>query len=108
MKFISTIKLDKNEIDKYNILLDMPSEDDGVINAGYDEDSTIECFTAQFADGHFADIKICSGQNNFFCDPVLFNKDGYEVCVLNCADTLNGEYGFEDNGNEYIVIIEEK
>lgn len=100
MEFISTIKLDKKKIDKYNILLDMPSEDDGVINAGYDEDSTIECFTAQFADGHFADIKICSGQNNFFCDPVLFNKDGYEVCVLDCADTLNGEYGFEDNGND--------
>ena len=58
MKFISIIKLDKNEIDKYNVLLDIPSEDDGVINAGYDEDSTIECFTAQFADGHFADIKI--------------------------------------------------
>lgn len=36
MKFISTIKLDKKEIDKYNVLLDMPSEDDGVINAGYD------------------------------------------------------------------------
>lgn len=108
MKFISIIKLDKKEIDKYNVLLDIPSEDDGVINAGYDEDSTIECFTAQFVDGHFADIKICSGQNNFFCDPVLFNKDGYEVCVLDCADTLNGEYDFEDNGNEYVVIIEEK
>lgn len=51
---------------------------------------------------------ICSGQNNFFCDPVLFNKDGYEVCVLDCADTLNGEYGFENNGNKYVVVIEEK
>lgn len=35
-------------------------------------------------------------------------KNGYEMCVLDCADALDGEYGFEDDGNEYVVIIEEK
>lgn len=107
MEFISTIKVSKEKIKKYNELLDMPSEDDGIIKMGYPEDATIEYFTAEFKNGYFADIKICSGQSNFFCDPVLFNKNGYEVCVLDCADALDGEYEFESNGDTYKVIIEE-
>ena len=38
----------------------------------------------------------------------FWDEQDNEVCVLDCADTLNGEYVFEDNGNEYVVIIEEK
>lgn len=69
------------------------------------EDSTIETFTFYFGNNIEADIKVCSGQNNCFLDPILF-ENGSEVCLLDPEGDLIGEYVFEYNGVEYIAILE--
>jgi uncharacterized protein YrzB (UPF0473 family) len=55
-----------------------------------------------------AHIKVCSGQNNLYVDPVLFDNEGNEVCVGEPAFELLGEYYFEYKGNEYVVYVEEE
>lgn len=39
-----------------------------------------------------------------FVDPVLFNHGG-QVDVMEVADTLDGEYQFNYNGDHYIVMV---
>lgn len=73
-------------------------------------DREVESYYVGFKDGCFASISLASGTSNFFIDPCLFNKDGYELCVLDCADELLGEYEFEADGNTYIaeLVLEEE
>lgn len=69
------------------------------------EDSTIETFTANFSNGFFADIKVCSGQNNCFVDPVLFTENGSQICVLEPEGELLGYYTFTVNDINYVVEV---
>lgn len=106
MKYKIQIKISQEDINFVNKVMEITDETDKRWEDYQDlKDCTVERYTGHFEDGHFADISICSGQSNFFIDPVLFNKDGYQVCVLDCADTILGEYEFEDEGNIYILEI---
>lgn len=106
MKYKTQIKISQDDVNFVNKVMEITDETDERWEDYQDlKDCTVERFTGHFADGHFADVSICSGQSNFFIDPVLFNKDGFQVCVLECADTILGEYEFEDDGNEYILEI---
>lgn len=107
MKYVQIIYVKKETINLYNHLLDLPAKENQIEDLGYPEDSTIDCFTVFFEDGCFADVKLCSGQSNFFCDPVLYDK-GYEAVVLDCADQINGEFQFAYKNNIYIVIVKEE
>ena len=106
MKYKTQIKISQDAVNFVNKVIEITDETDERWEDYQDlKDCTVERFTGHFEDGHFADISVCSGQSNFFIDPVLFNKDGRQVCVLECADTILGEYDFEDDGNEYILEI---
>lgn len=94
--------ISRASVEKYNRLLDMVDVD--FKKEGIDEDSVIKTYTFRFADGIEADIKVCSGQTNLFVDPVLF-ENGHECCVLEPADTLDGEYSFEHNGTIYTAVL---
>lgn len=83
--YTKTILLDKFTAKTFNQLLSLTSIED----IGYDKDFTIHVMTTIFDNGYFADIKICSGQTNFFGDAVLFNEHGAEVCTLDCFDDIN-------------------
>lgn len=105
----ATVAFSKQELELYNKLLDIePNDtDDAVKMAGYNEDATIAVATAYFDNGYFADIKICSGQSNFFGDSVLFNENGCEECVLDCFDDIHdGDvFEFKVGDDSYIVTV---
>lgn len=109
MKHTAALTIDKKELDLYNKLLEIEANetDTAVIDSGYPEDSTIYTLTAYFDNGYFADLKLCSGQSNFFGDSILFSEDGCELCVLDCFDSLDkGDvFIFEDGDDTYEVIV---
>lgn len=108
----ATVVFSSNEIELFNRLLAIEANDtdDAVKRSGYDEDCTIDVVTAYFDNGYFADIKLCSGQSNFFCDSVLFNENGIEECVLDCFDSIcDGDtFEFESGDDIYIVTVSSK
>jgi hypothetical protein len=104
-KIVKTIKIPKAEIKEYNRLLDIEEVD--FEKEGVDEDTTLETYTFKFTKEIEGDIKICSGQNNLYIDPVLFYK-GCECCVLDPEFEIDGEYSFEYDNVEYVGIIESK
>jgi len=106
MFYSAKIKVPASKVEKLNELLAKETEDGMVAALGYPKDSTIECYTAQFSNGFFADIKLCSGDTNFFVDPVLFSEVGDEVQCLDCTDEYDGDYTFEVDGDTYNVIVE--
>ena len=70
-------------------------------------DATLFCQTVEFDDGTFADLKVCSGQTNLWCEMVWYSENGCEIaCSDACADRLDGEwkYPFED-GNYDVEVV---
>lgn len=108
-EYKTQIKISKDDVDFINKVMEITDEDDERWEDYQDlKNCTVKRYTGHFEDGHFADVSVCSGPSNFFIDPVLFNKDGRQAWVLDCADTILGEYEFEDNGNIYILEIVQK
>ena len=71
-------------------------------------DATLFCQTVEFEDGTQADLKVCSGQTNLWCEMVWFDENGCEIaCSDACADELDGvwEYPFEDGDYNVEVVI---
>ena len=77
----------------------------------YDSDEVIATYTAYFANGFLADIKVCNGDTPYV-DNILFApcETGFfnEVCVPEIAESLTGEYYFDYDGDEYIVHVKPK
>lgn len=105
MTYVETIKIPASKVDKFNELLAKTSEDGLVKALDYPVDEMIECYTAHFSNGWDADIKLCSGDTNFFVDPVLFDENGNEQSVLDCTDEYDGEYIFEVGDDTYEVVV---
>lgn len=92
----------KSELDKWNALLKETEID--FEEQDIDEDATLFCQTVTFDDGMFADLKVCSGQTNLWCEMVWFDKDGYELtCSDACNDTLDGEWLCSIEGHDVLV-----
>lgn len=87
-------------------LLDMEAPVD-LHELKYPAQSCIHTETAQFENGYEADIKVCTSTDDFFMDAVLFNSYGSEVSVLDVSFEFLGRYEFEQDGNTYVVEIEE-
>lgn len=103
-RFKEVVFIKEEKLKKLNYLLSLEEED--IERLGYDKDGIIEVFTACFSDGIQADIKVCSGTHNFFIDPVLFNKNGGQMMVLDTEDDLLGEYVFKCEDAIYVVDIQ--
>ncbi len=73
----------------------------------YDEDALIYVATARFPNGYEADIKLCNG-NTPWVDPVLFNEREGQAGLLDPDEEFFGEYCFETDDAEYVVIVEEE
>ena len=99
-----TIQISKKEAEELQGLLNL--EKANLHKLKIAEDSVVETFTAKFSDGFEADIKVCAGIDNFYIDPVLFYKNGYEACVLDPCSELLGEYVFECGNKEYVVNLD--
>ena len=97
--------VDGKELDKWNELLKLDEVD--FEDMDIREDATLFEQTVVFADGAFADLRVCSGQTNLWCEMVWFDKDGYEIsCSDATADTLDGEWYFTgDESSQYDVKV---
>ena len=59
----------------------------------FPHDATLLCQTVDFDDGTFADLKVCSGQTNLWCEMVWYSENGCEIaCSDACDDRLDGEW----------------
>ena len=98
------IKIAKDEMELINDLLNSTGEEI-YQNYGYKRDETIT-HTAKFPNGIEADIKlvICEDEPPY-TEGVLFHN-GFELTCTEPDDTYDGEWDFEFNGIEYVVIVE--
>lgn len=65
----------------------------------------LKTYTAFFGDDIEADIKVCNGDTGPWVDAVLF-ENGCEIGLLEPDDTLEGEYVFTIDGDNYTVLVE--
>jgi hypothetical protein len=77
-----------------------------VLNRGVPDSSDQDhCFTVEFENKYQADIKFVNN-NGPYVDAVLFDENGYELCVINPVSySLVGEYEFEHNNEVYRVEV---
>ena len=99
-KQTTTVFISKKEHERLQKLIDQNRMD-----PKNDRDGICQTMTAQFDNGIEADIKICNSENGPWIDPVLF-FNGSEIGVLEPQYTIEGEYLFEIDENEFIVKVE--
>lgn len=97
------ILIDKETHDEYQALLDEYEFD--LNEHDISSDSAVLVYSEKFSNGFEVDIKICSGQDSLFVDPVLFNQYGHEIGLLDVTDEILGEYEFEYDNKIYIVNV---
>ena len=101
-----TLHIPKEIIAKYNQLM-QPS--DGIVDYEKTDISryaTVDSWTVDFGDGYEVDIKVCSSNYDdpLWCEGVLFFH-GSEVGCTDVCDTLDGEYYFCPESDEFIVYV---
>jgi len=107
MRYEAEIKIPKDRVAEVNRLNSMKAEDGLVERLGYYKDTLMDVFSARFDNGYEADLRFCAGDTNFFIDPVLFDEDGLELNVLDCADDILGTFEFTDGFDDYVVKVTE-
>ena len=111
MKHTATVIIPKEEQDRINKLLDIPSlsdlTDDELRKMGGFTDATEGVFFVQFDDGSALNYDLCSGQENYYDDVVWTSPDGSRDVVLECSFELD-DIEFEVDGEEYEVKIVEE
>lgn len=84
--------------------LDMDSID--LDEEGICRESIYRMFNTVFDNGFVADIKVCTTEDDFFIDAILFDEDGNEISFMEPEYELLGEYVFYDaDDNEFIVNV---
>ena len=96
--------VDAKQLDFWNKWLKEDEIDFDKVDFPYD--ATLFCQTVELDDGACADLKVCSGQTNLWCEMVWFDKDGYEIaCTDACADELEGEWKCPFGDGDYDVEV---
>lgn len=110
MEYKVVVTMAQAEFDRVNGLLDIECLDDMT-----DEEHTILCpfkfdnnhlFSYEFNNGNFISASVNSGGSNYYDNYVLFDKDGYELMVLDCSYEVEKYLEFEYEGDKYIIEIE--
>lgn len=101
---VRTIKISGEEMKLINDLLSLTG-DEIYQKYGYKRDETIT-HTAKFPNGIEADIKlVICGEDTPYTEGVLFHN-GFELTCTEPNSVYDGEWNFEYDGIEYIVLVE--
>lgn len=66
---------------------------------------TVDSLYFEFANGMSLTTEICGGQNNYYDNVFMNNKDNYEVINFDCSYTLSEQTEYKYNGDTYITNI---
>lgn len=72
------------------------------------QDQTLWTQSVSFGNNIEADIQVCSGQENAYLNPVLFQSGMEVACLQDESESVEGEYPFEYQGKEYTVVVKVK
>lgn len=102
--------VNNSDVEKWNKWLEVDEIDWDDPGVDFDYDKTVFCKTVTFEDGTQADLKVCSGQTNLWCEVVWFDKHGNEIACSDCGDTLDGlwECPLLDHHQYDIEVVREK
>ena len=111
MNHTAIVKLPKQDIERINRLLSIPSlselTDDQLRDIGAFTDATEGIFYVQFDDGSSLNYDLCSGQENYFDDVIWTSADGSRDVLLECSFEL-ADIEFDVDEETYAVIIEQE
>lgn len=97
------IELNKGEVDRLRRLLDLGTDID-FEREGVEKDALLLIKNVKFDDGCFADLKVCSGQSNLWCEMVFFDPEGNEIhCVDDDSGEILGE--FDDSMGHEVEVV---
>ena len=108
MKYETYVELSKEKVCHVNNLLlieDMGEmTDDELLKAGANTDDYIPMFAADFEDGSYITVDVCSGNTNYYDDCVWHSADGKHDVILDCSYEID-DIEVEIDGNTYIVNL---
>lgn len=74
-----------------------------------ERDETVLSWTAKFSDGLRIEVKVVAPndpeQEACWCEAVMFDADGFEIGCSEPEERPYGEWGFSNDGKDYIVNV---
>ena len=111
--FTKTLEIPKDELERWNKLLQL--DDIDYEKEGFGKYETVWRRTVKFDDGCEIDIKVCSAapeDHDLWCEAVLFDSLGCQLDMTDAYWDLGGEWNLsfidkENKTTNYKVIIRE-
>lgn len=100
----SSYSLNRKGFDYWNNL--MKKESVNLYEEGFCKNDCVAKYVVKFGENDYEmEIQICTSEDDVWCQAVLFDNDGCELCCSDVDDTLEGDWELEYNGDKYIVNI---
>jgi len=103
MEYTAVIEVEEAKLKTFEDMLNWKKED--LIKNDMPTLDTIKTWTAHFADGCFADVKVNTSEDDVWTEAVLFEGCGYELAHTEVCDNIRGEWEFEVDGDTYKVEV---
>ena len=101
---MKTLVIRKEDADYWGNLIQSPAVD--LDELELPRNSLLKKWTVAFDDGIQADLKVCSSEDDVWCEMVWFNTDGVELtCSDPCNDRLEGEWPCSIEEHDVVVEI---
>lgn len=98
----SSYSITRKAYDYWNDLMDRGEVD--LYEEGLQAYDCVSKYVVKFGDNDYEmEIQVCTSEDDVWCQAVLFDNDGCELCCSDVDDTLEGDWELEYNGDKYIM-----
>lgn len=114
MTYKAKVKMTKEELKKYNELLQLDLEESlpyydkqEIERLGAKKEDYIEIRTIEFENGNYITIDLASGTSNYYDNIVLWNKEGQELMVSDCSYEISSfSLFYEEDIYDIEMVVE--
>ena len=100
----SSYSINRKDYDYWNDLMNKVEID--LYEEGLQSYDCVAKYVVKFGINDYEmEIQVCTSEDDIWCQAVLFDNDGHELCCSDVDDTLEGDWELEYNGDKYIVNI---
>lgn len=104
MLYNSTYSLNRNDYDYWNDLMDRGEID--LYEEGLQSYDCVAKYMVKFGINNYEmEVQVCTSEDDVWCQAVLFDENGCELCCSDVDFSLKGDWELEYDGNNYVVKI---
>ena len=100
----SSYSINRKNYDYWNDLMDRGEID--LYEEGLQSNDCVAKYVVKFGSNDYEmEIQVCTSEDDVWCQAVLFDDDGHELCHTDVDFSLKGDWELEYNDDTYVVSL---